>query len=98
MGVGVRSICLGAWEKRVEGREKNKTSRIWGDDVVWEVGSVINGKERAPGAHPRCSCRPALLTLARPVHLLPSLPSWLLPFLPLERLKWGQALAVLNTT
>lgn len=66
-GVGVRSICLGAWEKRVEGREKNKTSRIWGDDVVWEVGSVINGKERAPVSHPVVvSCRPALLSLARP--------------------------------
>lgn len=87
--MGVRSICLGAWEKRVEGREKNKTSRIWGDDVVWEVGSVINGKERAPVSHPRCflpSCPP---------HLPPSV-VLLLPFLPLERLKWGQPLAVLT--
>lgn len=103
VGVGVRSICLGAWEKRVEGREKNKTSRIWGDDVVWEVGSVINGKERArcpppllPAVLPSSRARPPATpaAAARPPASLP--PLLLLPFLPLERLKWGQALALLT--
>lgn len=60
-----------AWlrsKKELREEKKNKTSRTWGDDVVWAVGSVINGKERAR-CPPPFWLLPFCPRLARPVAL-----------------------------
>ena len=96
-----RAIDLPWVRGKKELREEKKTRRHGFGAMTWcgQWAQVINGKERARCPPPLCSCRSALLSLDSSPNQAACLPpsfSSRLPFLPLERLKWARALALLT--